>query len=223
MHLEPHNAPTTWAEFFKQYAMIVLSILTALALERTAVALHDRSAARESHTRIEAELAQDTTELRHSQALNRESIAHAKTGLTALVTVLKAPQPDAAKVRMAVQSALTGLSFNTPSWQRQAWDSALADQSVNHLPAADVSRYRAIYATERDFADIVHVVIAGEWLTETTNLDVDLRLDKVDGRQAAHVLARYLLVVEQIETGEETLSESLAGKPAAQARPSELP
>jgi hypothetical protein len=30
---QPHHAPTTLSEFLRQYAMIVLSILTALCLE----------------------------------------------------------------------------------------------------------------------------------------------------------------------------------------------
>ena len=49
MHVhEPLAPPTTFRQFRREYAMIVLSILTALGFERTAVYLHDRASAQAS-------------------------------------------------------------------------------------------------------------------------------------------------------------------------------
>ncbi len=207
MHLEPsHHAPGTRQEFLRQYAMIVLSILTALGLERVAVGLHDRAAARESRFQIEAELARDAADLAVSEQVNRASIKQTKTALRALIAQLKAPQPGPMKPDASIAPLLTGFSISTPSWQRQAWDTAVSDQSASHLDAGDLNRYRVIYASERDLNELAQLLLGGEWLTQSVNVELDAQLGRYDVRQIAGVLARYLLVVEQVEAGEEKLS-----------------
>jgi hypothetical protein len=68
LHIEQHHhAPKSWSEFARQYAMIVLSIMTALGLEHVAISLHDARAARDSRARIEAELARDLADLQHAE------------------------------------------------------------------------------------------------------------------------------------------------------------
>ena len=218
MHLESsHHTPGTWQDFFKQYAMVVLSILTALGLERVAVGLHDRSAARTSRGQIEAELARNAADLAESEQTNRNSIARTRTALKLLIAQLKTPQPDMAKLQASVAPLLTDFVISAPSWQRQAWDSALSDQSAGHLPPADLNRYRLVYETQHELESYTQVLLGGEWLTQATTVSLETQLGHFDGRQVAGVLARYLLVVEQIEDGEEKLAALLTGKPAGSA------
>ena len=76
----PHAPPASLREFIRQYAMIVLSILTALALERAVIDLHDRGAARDSRVRIEAEIAGNLAELKTRAGAQHDQCAGTSRG-----------------------------------------------------------------------------------------------------------------------------------------------
>ena len=66
MHLEPlEKLPRSVREFLSHYAMIVLSILTALALEQVALTLEHRHEGARAKEEIEQEIASN-----HQQALD---------------------------------------------------------------------------------------------------------------------------------------------------------
>jgi hypothetical protein len=198
-------------EFFRQYAMIVLSILTALALERAAVAIQNASAARESRARIEAELARDTADLTICERANTENTNRVGAVLKALVEALKQGKLDQAKLLPIVKPAFEHINIETPSWQRDSWDTALADQSATHMAAADLRRYAEIYANERDLDATGQLLLGGEWLTKSASLRIDFALGTLDARAMADVMARYLLVVGQIAQSQKELEDLIAG------------
>ncbi len=74
--------------------MIVLSILTALALERVAVTINNNLAARDSKARIEAELTHNLSELKDSDDLNAENVKTVTTTAHALIDYVKANKPN---------------------------------------------------------------------------------------------------------------------------------
>jgi hypothetical protein len=207
----PHHPPGTLVEFLRQYAMIVLSILTALALERAVVALHDAGAARDSRARIEAELAQDDRELKQSEHSNAETVKSVRETLKQLVDLLKQGKPDPAKLLPVVKPGLTHFSVSTPSWQHDAWDAAIADQSATHLASSDLHRYAEIYASARDMESTAQLLLGGDWLTRMATLSIDVALNALDARSSADMLARFLLAVSQIDQSQKEL-EALIGR-----------
>ena len=207
---QPHHPPSSLADFLRQYAMIVLSILTALALERAAVAMHDAGAARDSRLRIEAELVSNLADLRASRQINADNIKAVQACLKTLIEQLKAGTADPPKVVAMLAPALSHFAVSLPSWQRDAWDSAIADQSASHMAAADLRHYAEVFAAARDADEAAHLLLSGEWLTRAADLRIDIALGRLDGRLAANALVRYLLAAQQIEGGEEALEKLIA-------------
>jgi hypothetical protein len=59
MHIHLPKVPHSWREFFKEYAIIVLGVLTALALEQGVESIHERHLAREAREAIREEMQED--------------------------------------------------------------------------------------------------------------------------------------------------------------------
>ena len=59
MHIHLPKVPHTWREFLKEYAIIVLGVLTALALEQAVESIHDRNLAHEAQDAIHQEIQAD--------------------------------------------------------------------------------------------------------------------------------------------------------------------
>jgi len=73
-------------EFLKEYIMIVVGILTALALEHCAVHIHDEELAEQSRNRIVSEILDNLTDGRQKIPENDKTLKQLDT----LVTSLKA-------------------------------------------------------------------------------------------------------------------------------------
>ena len=214
---QPHHAPTSLRGFIRQYAMIVLSILTALGLEKAAVAINDASQARKSRERIEAELARTVVDLKDAEEANAQGTRRVQEALSALVAAMKGGDATEAQVAAAGREVAGGLAIALTSPERDAWDTAVGDQSAGHLASADLRRYAEIYAAERDLAEAARLLLAGEWLTRSTDTILDVRLGRADARALAQTVGRFLLAAEQISGAEKDLEVLIetGSKPAA--------
>jgi hypothetical protein len=192
--------------------MIVLSIVTALALEHVAVSVQNRAGAAASRARIEVELASNLRELKEAEQTNRASDKQATALLRTLVDHLKAGKPiDPEVSAKTTTTALEHFGIEVPTLQRSAWESAIADQSAGHLAVTDLRRYSEIYAASADMGTTAQVLLGGEWLTRCAELLMDARLGKVDERNLANLLSRLLIAEQQIEASQEALSDLIAG------------
>jgi hypothetical protein len=214
MHIgEPHKAPSGFREFRREYAMIVLSILTALGFERAAVFVHDRAAAQESRARIEQEINGDVAELRKAADFNDANVTATREALKALMTMIKSANPDAAREQQAIVDELqkhAGLQL--PTWQREAWDTAIADQSATHMNADDLRRYAQIYSAARDSSDATHIVLGGAMFDRMADLSVDLKLGDGSAREGAKLIARFLSAATQITAVQKQLLDMATGR-----------
>jgi hypothetical protein len=195
--------------------MIVLSILTALAFERAAVGLHDRSAARASRERIERELKADEADLRTSIAKNKAGIERARKVLKALLGAIEAGKADPAAVAaIASDSISTQLSMSTVTWQRDAWDAAIADGSASHLDQADLQRYALLYSEARDAIETFKLVIGDQLIAQVPEVELAGLLHRLDAHECALLVVRYIATVQQIDD----IQEGLAGELSARGR-----
>jgi len=185
--------------------MIVLSIMTALGLEHVAIALHDASAARESKVRIEAELARNLSDLTQAETSNEGHMAKATETMKALVDALAAGPVDPATAHTLIAPMFQHFQVALPSWERDAWDAAIADQSAGHLSPEDLQRYAEIYSSARDIGAEAQLLLGGEWLTRASELGIDFRLGKIDARSTANMLARFLVAGQVITTMQKSL------------------
>ncbi len=185
--------------------MIVLSIVTALALERGAVAIHDASAARDSRARIEAEIARDDAQLVQCERINAADVKAIEGVLKLLVAALHDGHVSQAAMAPFLKPIAEHFNVTTPSWQHDAWDTAIADQSASHMASADLRRYAEIYTTAREMNSLAQLLLGGEWLMRLGTLRLDVALGTLDARALADGLARFLLVVGQIDRTQQDL------------------
>lgn len=157
MHFEVPKAKK-FKEFGGEYVMIVISILTALALEQGVETLHHRHLAREASERMEVELRANSVEvanvLTHNEAKRDELIA-VHDGMLAGIRDKVSDAEWNAHYERQWQKAFD-VSFQYPTLRREAWDAAVANQAVTFLPQAELARYSSIYGDVRDINSLFH-------------------------------------------------------------------
>ncbi|WP_157956418.1 hypothetical protein [Dyella sp. C11] len=155
MHFEvPKLKMHSLREFLQHYLMIVLSILTALGLEQWIERVHHRHAAEYASAQIDAELNNLLLDIQRAQDVDEKKLAP-------LITIDKAIRDDVQKGLPDAQinqhiRQLAGefkLAINWPAFSTQAWDVAVANQSVTWIEVERLHRYTAAYASIREAAN----------------------------------------------------------------------
>jgi hypothetical protein len=207
----PHHPPSSLRGFLQQYAMIVLSILTALGLEQVVVSQHNASTARASRVRIEAEISGFVTDLKGSVRTNQARLKKIDDVLTQLDAKLKDGNPDNATIQPLAQQVMDELGINLPSYERDAWDSAIADQSASHLGSADLQRYSEIYANELFSFEETKLLLAGDYVRRISDTKLRYRIGKLDGQTLAETLTLVALAGQDIVNHQEKLIQLIEG------------
>jgi type II secretory pathway pseudopilin PulG len=138
--------------FAGEYVMIVLSIVTALALENGVRQFHQAREAREAARNLDAEIAANIAEVGAVIAHNEAEIRRIGKLREILLAEIKSGATDERAVKQA-SNASNGhfnVSIRTPSLQREAWDVAVANQALSYMPQDQLMRYARQYANMRD-------------------------------------------------------------------------
>ena len=151
MHFEVPKAKTL-KEFGGEYLMIVISILTALALEHGVQALHHRTVAHEASEKIDAEIRENIKEIGIARQHNATEAGNMQKIRDAIqADLLAGTDNDTLKKRIGTEyKDVFKISMRTPSLRREAWEVAVANQAVSWMPAEELKRYSSIYASMRD-------------------------------------------------------------------------
>ncbi len=155
MHFElPQKASANIKEFAVHYLMIVVSILTALALEEWLQGLHHRHAGLAAQGEIEAEIRANLVEVKEAHRRNGERLAVLDALGTTLTGELKAGTPAATiKAQIVAPAAATlAVGMSLPTLRREAWEVAVADQSAQYIEVQALHRYAAAYAMQRELS-----------------------------------------------------------------------
>jgi len=171
------------AEFGREYLMIVVGILTALGLEHVVRHSQELQRAAESRSRIVAELRQNLVEVRHAGEENERRQERLQKIQAAAKTAIQdhASPAEAARRISAITAGGLMLGFEQPSLRHEAWDVAVADQSLVPVDPQRLRRYSAAYAAQRDFAQATGQ--GGLWLMivpRTMDVLTDLDLGRVE-------------------------------------------
>lgn len=209
---EIHAPPRSLGEFVRAYAMIVLSILTALALEQVVVTYEARERAHESAVRIEAELHANTDELKRAIAANEAIVTGARALNQFLIGELAKPTPDQPAVQKRLEDAFgQTIGLIIPTWRHDAWDTAIADQSVGHLPPAKLHRFAEAYAAGGDLKDLSQLMFGAALLEQVADLQLDIKLGHAQVRPAAQLMARALVSASVVIRNQKDLAALLSG------------
>lgn len=166
MHFEvPRVRMHSFREFAKHYLMIVLSILTALGLEQWIERVHHRHAAEQASTQIDQELRGTLNDIHISLKANAAKLAPLESLSEAITDDVRKGLPDTL-INQHIQARKNDfvLSINWPTFASQAWDVAVANQSVTWIDSEQLRRYSAVYAAQRD---------AASWITHDATLALD--------------------------------------------------
>jgi hypothetical protein len=151
MHFEVPKAKK-FKEFGGEYVMIVISILTALALEQGLEHLHHRHLAHEAADKMNAELRGSikavSAALEHNEK-KRQALHQVRDQLLAGI---RAKTSDAELMKRFEQewAGMMRLDLDTPSLHREAWEAAVANQAVTWLPREALEDYAGAYGALRD-------------------------------------------------------------------------
>jgi hypothetical protein len=154
MHLElPKVRLESLKDFAKHYLMIVLSILTALGLEAWIEHRHHAEAAEVASARMERELRGDLDGIDQTLGENRATLAK-------LMELEKRVRADVAAGQTEAQvdadihahRALFALNLKFPTLATDAWDVAVANQSVGWIDAPTLQRYSSAYSSVRELS-----------------------------------------------------------------------
>ncbi|HWW06387.1 hypothetical protein [Collimonas sp.] len=199
MHFElPEKVTSSAREFASHYVMIVVSILTALALEQVVVTIHHKAAANMASANIRAELRENWTYV----ANLRKAHAENEVKLQAIVDTLtdhlsKGGSIDAEQLNKLAQEA-THMSIDTALNRTSAWDTAIANQALAYMDQADLNRYSAAYAGMRHVESFTPALVTDKLLRDAADLRLAVKTSKVDMQEAARILSRRLITMQII-------------------------
>lgn len=166
MHLELPKVPLhSLKDFAKHYLMIVLSILTALGLEAWIEHTHHSHAAATASRRLDAELDRALASIRDAQSSNRGTLEKLQSLDRMVVADLAAGLDEAAIDRhILARRDDYQLNVDWPVLPTDAWDVAVADQSIGWIDTDALQRYSAAYTAER---------VLETWLQHDSTLVLD--------------------------------------------------
>ena len=138
--------------FAGEYVMIVVSIVTALALENGVRYLHQAREAQEAARNLDAEIALNLAEV-HTEVLENEAeikrLKHLREVL--LKDILAGVSDKEALKHVMLEAKMQfNVSFSAPTLQREAWDVAVANQALSFMPQDQLQRYAKVYSRMRD-------------------------------------------------------------------------
>lgn len=217
MHFEVPKA-SSLKEFGGEYLMIVISILTALALEHGAQAIHHRAVAREARQKIDAEIRANIEQIKATRAYNHQQADKLDAIRLALLADIQAGTSDD-KLKQRLLNEYKGafkLSIRTPTLRREAWDVAVGNQAVSWMQDDELKRYSIIYASMRDMQQL-SVSGGNSFLDgpQMMNAVSNAQMGIVDGRETYRMINQIMSSYASINGNLAALQKELDGTAAA--------
>jgi len=206
MHFEVPKSKSL-KEFGGEYLMIVISILTALALEHTVQTFHHRHLAHEAAEKIEAELRINAGEVKEVLKHNEADLKEIKRVRDELLNAIRDKVADdvlMARFKTDWQPGVI-LSIKLPTLRHEAWDAAVASQAVTWMPDEQLQRYVTAYADIRDVQTIS--TVGGTHFIDGPRL-MDTLSDLETGAATPHQMLKTL---SQVRTAYSSIDGNLQG------------
>ena len=198
--------------FAGEYVMIVLSILTALALENGIRSYHQSREAQAAARNLDAEIVANIAETRSVIAQNSQQVEKISRLKKIVLADIQAGVSDKETVKhMMLESGRRfDLSLVTPSLQREAWDVAMANQALSFLPPERLQPYARQYANMRD----TQTMLAGSAntfldLSQLSDMFSNMQLDELTARDLYRILTQMGSVYESNGSALQSLEELL--------------
>jgi hypothetical protein len=211
MHFEvPRVSLHSFREFASHYLMIVVSVLTALGLEAVIERAHHRHAAEAAQTAIEAEIRLNIAGVQHAIENNRVRVQPLEELEGSLEQSFNQSVPTAqlaARISERVRAGID-LGLFVPTLRHEAWDVAVANQSVGWIEPAALGRLSAAYAAQHDLASsgLAAPLFNGPRFVDA---QTDARTGAADPREFLRVLQQAVVTLRATQNRLEALQEEL--------------
>lgn len=151
MHVEVPKAKN-FKEFSGEFLMIVVSILTALLLEYVVETVHHHHKAHEAAERMDVELRQNLQNIQDVLKHNESKIAVLGPVQATMRASLRNHESNEAIIRRFGDHVghKFEMDLHYPTLRREAWETAVADQSVTWMPRDQLEHYATAYSAMRD-------------------------------------------------------------------------
>jgi cell division protein ZapA (FtsZ GTPase activity inhibitor) len=213
MHVEPlEKLPHSLREFMSHHAMIVLSILTALALEQMVVGIEHRHQGVRAKEEIEQEIAANRQAVEESLERTHANLEKWKGLFQRTATAVSEESSTSAGLVTTLREARQNFSDSLPALKTTAWDAALSDHSVNYLLHADLVHVSEVYASQRLFSQGMWDVLRDNAARDLSAISVAIALGKPDPRATVATLGGRLQTVAIIESQLSQLKQMLSAK-----------
>jgi hypothetical protein len=157
MHFEVPKSKS-FKEFGGEYLMIVISILTALALEGAIESVHHKHLAHDAQERIEKELHTDVEDLAKVLEHNEQRLSNLLLVRDEMLAAFRVKTGDAQWMARYQDdwNKKIGMSLQSPALRREAWETAVANQAVTWLERDRLERYATAYGSMRDVGALLN-------------------------------------------------------------------
>lgn len=202
--------------FAREYLMVVIGVLTALGLEQWVVYLNHRQDAVATGVRIEAEIHANIEGIRHARAVDIEHLKRLDALRKTVIRDFRAHVPDATiEQHILANTKDFGLDRRWPALHHEAWDMAVADQSLGWIDAQRLQRYSAVYAVMRE-TDAMQRQDMAMTLDGPRMIDImtDLEVGEVQPRRFLHTVGSMTVTlqdtVSMLDSLQRRLEDALA-------------
>ena len=215
MHVEPlDKLPRSVREFLSHYAMIVVSILTALALEQAVLAIEHHHQGERARHEIEQEIEANRHAVQASLVVTRDYAKAWEDMLARTVAQVNAGQATNESLLATVEEAHRRFGDSTPALKTAAWDAALSDHAVDYLEHEEVTRFADLYAYQRFFSQALWDTVRDNLSRSLSDVSLPQLLGKADPVATITMLntrARTLRIMEsQLSQIEQVMRMTLA-------------
>jgi hypothetical protein len=219
MHFEPPETPLrTLKEFASHYAMIVVSILTALALEGMALSWEHGREGRQARAEIEQEIAANEAEISEALALTRRNAQQWRGLLQRVADDEKAGRGTDASRTAILREAKGAFADAIPSLKSTAWDAAIASHAVTYLPHAELARFSEIYTSQGVFSASMWAVLRDGALRQISAIELATTTGTADAKETLELLSGRITALQVIESDLAQLDAVFKGRPHDPAR-----
>ena len=210
MHVEPlEKLPRSVREFLAHYSMIVLSILTALALEQVALGLEHRHEGSRAKEEIEQEIASNRKMVEDSLKVTREYQRDWQALLTQAASEVKAGTSTNDSRLDILNQAAHRFGDATPALKTSAWDTAVSAHAVDYLDHADLTRYSQLYAFQRFFSQATWDTVRDNAARNLSDLSLPTLTGTADQVQTLSILNSRVRALGIIESQLSQIDDAL--------------
>ena len=212
MHVEPlEKLPRSVREFLSHYAMIVLSILTALALEQVALRIEHRHEGQRAKEEIELEIATNRKAVQEALAITSQNEKTWQDLLARTVAEVKTGQATEEMLVGHLREASHNFRDSLPPLKTTAWDAAISDHSVNYLAHEDLTRYSEVYATQRLFSQAMWDMLRDSAARDLATISLGVTLGKAEATSTIATLNSRLRTISIVQSQLMQLGDELKG------------